>query len=311
MATLNDIVIRVQNLLGADPSLTSDEVESLAQTRYEHLYETFLWSRKLRDFVFLTVAQVTSGASDTVTVTNGSGTITSAGTPFSSAMVGRQIQLGSELQYYFVKDAPVASQITLGDGEGNESPWVGESGNGVSWRIFQTIYTLPEGADGIYSLAGQTQLIEMDGGRDTLDYNDPYRTATNTNPTHWLYAGENANGVKEIEIWPVPLANRLIRGQYIRKAPVLSTGSTIDVSVPYLTFAVAADCCGLLHAKTGDQSWATLQLFYERKSAEVWDDVKPTELTRLSLPQSLHRAPPASARYGGTDYDTSHHSDIP
>ena len=44
MATLNDVVIRVQSLLGSDPSLSSTEVESMAQARYEHIYETFLWS---------------------------------------------------------------------------------------------------------------------------------------------------------------------------------------------------------------------------------------------------------------------------
>ena len=92
-----------------------------------------------------------------------------------------------------------------------------------------------------------------------------------------------------------------------KKAPTLASLSTIDISVPYLTFAVTADCCGMLHAKTGDQSWATLQLFYERKSAEVGADVMPTELTRLSLPRTIARAP--HNRLGVTDYGVSHQLD--
>ena len=308
MATLNDIVIRVQSLLGSDPSLSSTEVESMAQTRYEHIYETFLWSRKLRDFILQTVAQVSSDSTNTVTVTNSSSTVTSSSTPFNASMVGRQIQLGSELQYYFINDVPLSGQLELGDGEGNAVTWTGDTANGVSWRIFKTIYLLPDGADAIYSLSGRQQIDELDGGRDALDHSDPYRHETNSDPRYWLYAGESSLSIKEIELWPVPTAARLLRGQYIRRAPTLSSLSTIDISVPYLTFAVTADCCGMLHAKTGDQSWATLQLFYERKSAEVGADVIPTELTRLSLPRTIARAP-RSTGLGTTDYGVSHHLD--
>lgn len=307
MATLNDIVIRVQSLLGSDPSLSSTEVESMAQTRYEHLYETFLWSRKLRDFIIQTAAQVSSDSTNTVTVTNGSSTVTSSSTPFSSVMVGRQIQLGDEKQYYFINDVPLSGQLELGDGEGNAVAWNGDTANGISWRIFQSIYLLPDGADAIYSLSGRMQLEELDGGRDALDNLDPYRHTTNADPRCWLYAGESSLGVKEIELWPVPTSARLLRGQYIRKAPTLSSLTTIDISVPYLTFAVTADCCGMLHAKTGDQSWATLQLFYERKSSEVGADVIPTELTRLSLPRTIARAPRTTL--GTTDYGVSHQLD--
>ena len=308
MATLNDVVIRVQSLLGSDPSLSSTEVESMAQTRYEHIYETFLWSRKLRDFVIQTVAQVSSDSTNTVTVTNGSSTVTSSSTPFSTAMIGRQIQLGSELQYYFVNNVPLSSQLELGDGEGNPVTWVGATANDVSWRIFQTIYLLPDGADAVYTLSGRFPVEELDGGRDTLDHSDPYRHETNTDPRYWMYAGESSLSVKEIELWPVPTAARLLRGQYIKKAPTLASLSTIDISVPYLTFAVTADCCGMLHAKTGDQSWATLQLFYERKAAEVGADVMPIELTRLSLPRTIARAPRTTG-LGVTDYGVSHHLD--
>ena len=196
MATLNDVVIRVQSLLGSDPSLSSTEVESMAQTRYEHIYETFLWSRKLRDFIIQTVAQVSSDSTNTVTVTNNSSTVTSSSTPFSAAMVGRQIQLGSELQYYFINSVPLSGQLELGDGEGNAVTWVGATANDVSWRIFQTIYLLPDGADAIYSLSSRFQIDELDGGRDTLDHSDPYRHETNADPRYWLYAGESSLSVK-------------------------------------------------------------------------------------------------------------------
>ena len=120
MATLNDVVIRVQSLLGSDPSLSSTEVESMAQTRYEHIYETFLWSRKLRDFIIQTVAQVSSDSTNTVTVTNGSSTITSSSTPFQRRHGRASNPTRQRTAVPFINSVPLSGQLLeLGDGEGN------------------------------------------------------------------------------------------------------------------------------------------------------------------------------------------------
>ena len=104
MATLNDIVIRVQSLLGSDPSLGSTEVESMAQTRYEHIYETFLWSRKLRDFIIQTVAQVSSGTTDTVTVTGTDGGPTPPASRWPE--VTADVAVGQMRQIEFLAELP-------------------------------------------------------------------------------------------------------------------------------------------------------------------------------------------------------------
>ena len=54
-----------------------------------------------------------------------------------------------------MNNVPLSGQLELGDGEGNPVTWVGATANNVTWRIFQTIYLLPDGADAIYSLSGR------------------------------------------------------------------------------------------------------------------------------------------------------------
>jgi len=314
MALLSDITSRVSTLLGTEASLSTTEIESLVQTRYEHIYETWYWSKRLRDFGISLVAQVTSGASDTVTVTSSSATVTSAGTPFTSAMTGRQIQIGDDPQYFFVSFTDTAN-IKIQDGEGADYNWPGATASGQSWRIFKTIYTLPTTARDVVSLAGAFPIDELDGGRARLDVMDPERLTTNTHPTHWLYAGSNSGlTAREIEVWPIPTEARLLRGQFNREAPILSAASTIDMPTPVLVFAAAADACHLLHAKQGSQEtmWEQKALFFERKSLEVMKDYKIGELELTSPPTQIGRAPSYTrARLLGTDYEVSHQIDTP
>src|SRR5215831_17740875 len=121
--TMGDIVATVRQLLGSDNSLSVEETAALAQTRFELIYETWNWSRRLRDFTIQTVAQITSDSSNLVWLQDGSSHITSVGTPFTDSMIGRQIQLSTGLQYYFIQALVSPSELILGDGEGNEVPY--------------------------------------------------------------------------------------------------------------------------------------------------------------------------------------------
>lgn len=314
MATLATITARVLTLLGSEASLSTAEAESLVQTRYEHLYETWSWSKRLRDFGVSLVAQVTNTATETVTVTLDSATVTSAGTPFTSAMTGRQIQIGDELQYFFVSFIDTAN-IKIQDGEGADYNWPAATASGQSWRIFQTVYALPTTAREVISLAGAFPLDELDGGRTRLDVMDPDRITTNSHPTCWLYAGANSGlTAREIEVWPVPTQSRLLRGQFNREAPILSAGTTIDMPTPVLVFAASCDACHLLHAKQGSQElmWEQKALFFERKANEVAKDYQVNELELTSPPTQLGRAPSyTSARLRNWDYLVSHDIDTP
>jgi hypothetical protein len=314
-ANLADLTTRVQQLIGNDTLLSAAEVYNLAQTRYEHLYETFHFSRRHRDFTISLFAQVSSNNSTLVTVTNGNSTVTSAGSPFTTsvATTARQIQIGSEEQYFFVNSRTNDSAIVLGDGEATAVNWAGANASNQSWRLFQTIYTLPTTAGPVISLAWDTPIEELDGGRAALDEIDPDRSSTDATPKFWCYAGVNSTSVREIEVWPVPTTAKVLRGQFLREAPTLAANTTIDIPYPPLVYYTAADGCHLLHAKQGstESMWENKALFFERKGREVMADYMPIEDDLTSPARSLRRAssnPLRSLR--GTDYETSHDLDL-
>lgn len=313
MPTFADVISRVHDLLGSDASLTDAEIAVLTQTRYEHLYETFHWSKRRRDFTINLVPLITSTTSTTVTVTSGSHVVTALGTPFTVDMTGRQMKIGDERQYYFISVA-TTNTIALQDGEGNNVAWNGTTASAQDWTIFKTIYQLPSGAGDIISLVGTYPMEELDGGRSRLDEMDPDRLSTGDHPTFWVYAGaERTKAIREIEVWPVPTAARVLRGQYNRDAPTLALNNVIDVPAPVLVYASAADGCHLLHAKQGstETMWENKALFFERKANEVAKDYKITELEMTSPPTHLMHA--AHGRMGnlrGTDYEVAHDLDV-
>ena len=305
MATLTDVIADVQGLIGTDPHASTAEITTLAKLRFDRVYESHGWSRRSRDFTVSTVAQVKSTSSDTVTATLGSSTITSAGTPFTAAMVGRQIAISGESMYFFINSFTSTAAVVLGDGEGNAVAWPGATAASKTWRVFQTLYTLPSDAETVISLVGANPMTEYDGGRDALDAADPYRLLTNADPFYWLYAGEDSSNVRQVEITPVPTAARLLRGQYLKATPTLASGTTIPVSRAMLVFLTAADVLNMLHAKTGDQSYKDLALFYIREGDGATSDAKFADMERLSLPTSLGRAS-GTPRGVGSGYWVTH-----
>ena len=309
MPTRADILADVKGLIGTDPQASDAEITTLIQLRFDRIFESWSWSRRLRDFTISTVAQVNSTSSDTVTATNGSPAITSAGTPFTSAMVGRQIAIAGESMYFFIDSFTSTSVVRLGNGEGTEVTWPGSTAGSKSWRVFQTLYTLPSDAESVVSLVGQNPMSEYDGGREALDAADPYRLATGSDPNYWIYAGEDASAtpLRQVEIVPVPTAARLLRGQYLRAAPTLAASTFIPVSRALLAFLTTADVLNMLHAKTGDESYRQLALFYVREGEMAEKDARFVDQERLSLPTTLGRAPRTPGL--GADYYKTHHMD--
>lgn len=317
MAVLSDITSRVLNLLGSDANLPTTEAESIVQTRYEDLYEAYHWERRRRDFTLSLVAQVESTSTTLVTVTEGDATVTSAGTPFTSGMAGRQIQIGDELQYFFVRTFTDTANLELGDGENNELVWPRATSTSSSWRIFQTLYTLPSTADEVLTLSSGNFLLgegfQNGGGRPELDRLDPDRSDTNSEPTNWFYAGEDSSNVPEVEVWPVPTAAILLRGQYVRKAPTLAASTNIDLPVPLLVYGSIADCANMLFNKQGvteSDHWKHVSLMYERKLREVLETYTMINQSKLNLPTSLSFRRSGIARLATTDYAVSHQVEL-
>ena len=307
MATRSAVRSSVVSLVGTDPQLSTAEINTLIDLRYAHLYDSFLWSRSLRDFTLTLEAQVSSSSTTLATVTNGDATVTFAGTPITAAMNGEQIQIGTDEQYFFINRTS-SSEIELENGEGTGVNWPGTTGGSQTWRVFKTIYALPSTINTVLSLAGEFEIPELDGGRPALDGLDADRSVTNDHPRWWVYAGETTAGVREIELWPAPTQARILRGQGGRLAPTLGDTVEIGFNEALLVYASASDCLNMLHAKTGDESYRQLALFYERKAGEVEKDVKFKDIEKLSPPSTLQRG---STQRLGHDYFVKHLTEEP
>lgn len=311
MATRTQVRTDADSLLGNDPNISDTELNTLIQTRYSSVYESWHWPRRLRDFTISLVAQTSSTSSTTVTATNASSTVTAAGgTPFSGSS-GYQIQIGADPNYFFVNSVTSSTVIVIGDGEGNAVAWPRSTSTSASWRLFRTIYTLPSDAEGVVSLSnGNYELRELDGGRNRLDIADPDRSTTGSDPIVWFYAGENSSGVKEVEIWPVPTAAILLRGQYVRRAPTLTSDSD-EIGLPrsVIVWGVAADAASMLFAKTGDISWQNRADHFSARYMVEEERFRAIELERSSPPTSIKRRKGVLGGLRGTDFGVSHDMD--
>ena len=72
MANFDDMILRVQRLLGNHTQLTYPITGGLVNSRHRHLLESNDWARKKQEININTSADVSSG---TVTVTSGDATI--------------------------------------------------------------------------------------------------------------------------------------------------------------------------------------------------------------------------------------------
>jgi hypothetical protein len=277
-----------QTLLRSD-HITAEQLLTLLRLRYTQLYETTSWAMRRREFMISTTALVSSTDSETVTVTLDSSTVTSAGTPFTAAMSGRMIRIGDEVVPFYLTFVS-SSVVTLQDGEGTAVTWPRATDPAASWTVFQTVYSLPADAGAVLHLGTDVALLEIDGGRATLNQMDPNRESVDSQPTRWCYAGVTATTgttppSRQIEIWPVPSAGRIIHGEYQRDAPTLTMTSVIDMPAPIVIYGLIADGHNALFSFTGDEAHEKAGLFYERKMGELIQDYGPVEQHRLSIPR--------------------------
>ncbi len=85
-----------------------------------------------------TLQVVANYKTGTVTVTNGSRTVSgTGGATFTSAMIGRLFKLDRDVEMYQIKAVPTSSSLTL------EQPYIGDSGSSLTYFIWKKYYSLP------------------------------------------------------------------------------------------------------------------------------------------------------------------------
>ena len=287
--TFSRALTDIHALLADDPQVTTALITPIAKLHYFSFHNDTEWSGARADFTLNVTEIVSSSSADTVTATLASSTITSAGTPFTSGMAGRQIQILSEPQYYFIKTFTSTSEITLGDGNGNTVTWPRATASGIAWRVFQTIYTLPSDCSSVIDLMGESVIDEIDGGRAALDRVDPERDHENDHLEGWAYSGRNSSGVKQIEAWPSAITARTYRGRYIREGADLSDSSVLEVDYTPFIYGAARDVALRMFAKLGDPKWMEIRDRLSSTYEETSDRAMFRDMTRRSPVRQINR----------------------
>lgn len=298
--TFGQALAAIHLLIGKSDQVSLDDIRTLAQVWYVAMRDSSTWSKAREEFTISTVAQIASTSSDTVTVTNGSTAVTSAGTPFASAMEGRQIQIGAEQQYFYIKTFTDTSNVILGDGQGNAVAWPRDTDTSSGWRIFQTQYALPSNASLVLTLNGDRSIEEFDGGRVVLDEESPHRSLTADHADFWLYDGVNSSDLRLITLVDTPAIGRLYRGQVVTEAPTLDDQHVLEVDYASFVIGVAKLATNSGLGYTGDESW---QLIHNNLSAEykrITPAALATDRARTSPVRTFNRRRHARGRRDST-----------
>ena len=110
-----------------------DLLKAMLNLRYKDFNNRYNWPWREKTDVLQTIANYETG---TITVTNGSRTITGTNTVWTSAMEGRYLKLTRDAELYEVLTVVSATTITL------RQTYIGDSGNGLSYLIWNRYYNL-------------------------------------------------------------------------------------------------------------------------------------------------------------------------
>lgn len=186
-----------RQILAYCPSVPYSLAQQWVADRYRSITENILWSFKIGQGTFYTPASYSTG---TVTMTNGSAVVAGSGTTFTSAMVGRQFQIGGFV--FTIASYSSATSITL------DTTWYGDTVAGSTYQILQA-YITPTPTDFLSWISvidpALGWRIRTGYNSSELDTIDPRRSSTGT-PTLLAGRSYNSSTVARYELWPYSTA---------------------------------------------------------------------------------------------------------
>jgi hypothetical protein len=176
------------------------------------------------------------------------GTVTGVGTTFTSAMVGRFMKVHYTDSFFTIDTYTSGTVIKLKD-------WPGAVVvAGTSYSIFKTIYPVPTEFGIIYEIVYQVPLYKK--SQTYFNKVDPARTSTASSPLWWAYAGVDASGVIQIEIYPVPVDVVGLRVYGKMKIATLADGDTPYLPEELVKARALLNCYRMKDLQQPKQGWA-------------------------------------------------------
>lgn len=178
------------------PGISLDLIDQWIQNRYQQILDALPWQRLEKETVIQTVASYATG---TLAATQGSTAVTGTGTTWTAAMTGRMIRIADRSEFYtFTRTGDTTGTLDRG--------YEGDTGTGLSYRIDQNIFALPDGLlilKGVAPLDGTAPLEVMSLAR--LNAIAPGRRTYGAPSYAALYMDDASTPPKpQVELHPVP-----------------------------------------------------------------------------------------------------------
>lgn len=261
--TLAQIRATVQRRVGSSPQITASDLNAIIADVHKDIATAYQWSRRRRETLMNTVAPYSTG---TVTVVNGSATITGSGTAWTAAMasVGAGIAISAENSYFFVGAVNVGLQtLALVDAQGTSALWTKASAAGLTYRLFFHQYQLSSSVAIVLGGVRSFPLVEKT--RADLDAKDPMRQSTGEPSEFALVRNNLVSGAESvwIEFWPVPDGVYYFRIPFLVDPPDLANNTDLPVCpAEPIEWRASAEAAWFIYTKTGDARWDTLAKSY-------------------------------------------------
>ena len=213
-----------KKLLLYAPDLPLQLAKEFINTSYSRTLSAYEWYSLRTASAFYVAAPYSTG---TVTVTNGSTTVTGSGTSWTSSMEGRQLIIGGQKPFYDIETVGGATSLTL------RSAYTDVGAAGITYSIDNVMLECPADFLTFLTVVDTSNSYRLHTGlsQDILDTWDPARTRS-TSPSALVAApiSSSARGnLVRFEIWPRLGAAQHIPYRYVKRPALLSSVSDTPI----------------------------------------------------------------------------------
>lgn len=256
--------------------LDQAECEEVIRETYREYMEMYQWSFLMYEGAFTTNPTKTKG---TVHVTEGARVVQGTGTAFTTKDIGMRLRVGSSDPDYEVTAVDsVTQRLEI------HPAYADATALTTGYTLVQTIYNLGVDAAYIFSMVGQSRLVEIP--LSTLNSVDPTRSGAGGDSVYFAYRGRSERDELSVELYPAPSTSSVIRYSAIRRAALTDGAQALRGIETLILNGAAAAGCRIAMAKGGKSTmemWLQLMQSYEAKAAQILDRLDSLDLTRSDV----------------------------
>jgi len=207
-----------------------------------HILKRAEWSFMQKSGTLATVDAYNTG---TVSVTNGSTSITGSGTTWTSSMTGRKIAIdNSTVEYTFTYVSATSGTL--------DRNYEGSTDSGLSHIIYQDVYALASDFNKMLVLRDATNNVVM--GEWTIEQIEEFYSAAGAagTPTRYALFGEDSSGYPQVRLYPAPGDVISYAYQYLKQPTVMGGEADLLDTPPKYDHVVIAHLAAMYTQKPED-----------------------------------------------------------